>query len=29
MPGPVLIDVPIDYRHNMAMFKTTDPHRGN
>ncbi len=29
MPGPVLIDVPIDYRHNMALFETTDPHRGH
>lgn len=29
LPGPVLIDVPIDYRHNMALFETTDPHRGH
>lgn len=28
-PGPVLIDVPIDYSHNQAMFETTDPHRGH
>lgn len=29
LPGPVLIDVPIDYRDNMAMFESTDPHRGH
>ncbi|WP_428304326.1 acetolactate synthase AlsS [Lacipirellula sp.] len=29
MPGPVLIDVPIDYQDNMALFESTDPHRGH
>jgi len=29
LDGPVLIDVPIDYSDNAAMFQTTDPHKGH
>jgi acetolactate synthase-1/2/3 large subunit len=29
MDGPVLIDVPIDYSDNAAMFRATDPHKGH
>ena len=29
MDGPVLVDVPIDYRDNAAMFQATDPHKGH
>ncbi|MEC8306631.1 MAG: acetolactate synthase AlsS [Chlamydiota bacterium] len=28
-PGPVLINVPIDYRDNPALFQTIDPHHGH
>jgi len=29
MDGPVLVDVPIDYSDNAAMFEATDPHKGH
>jgi acetolactate synthase I/II/III large subunit len=29
MDGPVLVDVPIDYSNNAAMFQATDPHKGH
>ena len=29
MPGPVIVDVPIDYRDNDALCRAMDPNRAN